>query len=95
LREEYKLRVFENEVLRKIYGHKREEDVSWRKLHNNELHSLYSSSNNVKVIKSKTKWVGHMARMVEGRGVHRVFVGRPEGKRPVGIPRRRWEDDGP
>jgi hypothetical protein len=73
---------------------KREEDGSWRKLHNDELHDLYSSSNIVRVIKSrKMRWVGHVARMVEGRGAYRVLVGRPEGKRPPGRPRRRWEDN--
>jgi hypothetical protein len=87
LREEHRLRVFENRVLRKIFGLKREEDRSWRKLHNDELHSLYSSSNIVRVIKSrKMRWVGHVARMGEGRGVYRVLVGRPEGKRPLGRP---------
>jgi hypothetical protein len=80
--------------LRKIFGPKREEDGSWRKFHNNELHSLYSSPNIVRVIKSRRiRWAGHMARMGEGRGVSRVLVGRPEGKRPLGRPRRRWEDN--
>jgi hypothetical protein len=68
--------------------------VSWRKLHNDELRSLYSSSNIVRVIKSRRlRWVGHVARMGEGRGVYRVLVGRPEGKRPLGSPGRRWEDN--
>jgi hypothetical protein len=63
-------------------------------LHNDELHSLYSSPNIVRVIKSRRmRWVGHVARMGEGRGVYRVLVGRPEGKRPLGRPRRRWEDN--
>jgi hypothetical protein len=67
LREEHRLRVSENRVLRKIFGPKREEDGSWRKLHNDELHSLYSSSKVVRVIKSRRmRWVGHVARM--GRG---------------------------
>jgi hypothetical protein len=67
---------------------------SWRKFHNDELHSLYSSLNMDVVIKSKTmKWAGHVARMREGRGIYRVLVGRPEGKRPLGRPRRRWEDN--
>jgi hypothetical protein len=93
LREEHRLRVFENRVLR-IFGPKREEDGSWRKLLNDELHSLYSSLNIVRVIKSrKMRWVGHVARMVEGRGVYRVLVGRPEGKRPLGRHRCRWEDN--
>jgi hypothetical protein len=94
LREEHKLRVFENRVLRRIFGPKREEDGSLRKLHNDELHSLYSSPNNVRMIKSRRmRWTGHVARMGEGRGVYKVFVGRPEGKRPLGRPRRRWEDN--
>jgi hypothetical protein len=94
LREKHRLRVFENRVLRRIFGPKRDEDGSWRKLHNDELHNLYSSSNIVRVIKSrKMRWVGHVARMGEGRGVYRVLVGRPEGKRSLGRPRRRWEDN--
>jgi hypothetical protein len=94
LREEHRLRVFENRVLRKIFGPKREEDGSWRKLHNDELHSLYPSLNIVRVIESRRmRWVGHVARMGEGRGVYRVSVGRPEWKRPLGRPRRRWEDN--
>jgi hypothetical protein len=93
LKEEHRLRVFENSVL-KIFGPKREEDGSWRKMHNDELHSLYSSSNIVRVIKSRRmRWAGHVARMGEGRGVYRVLVGRPEGKRPLGKPTRRWEDN--
>jgi hypothetical protein len=80
--------------LRKIFGPKREEDGSWRKLHNNELHNLYFSPNIVRVIKSRRmRWVGHMARMGESRGVYRVLVGRPEGKRPLGRHRRRWKDN--
>jgi hypothetical protein len=94
LREEHRLRVFENRVLRKIFGPKREEDGSWRKLHNDELHTLYSSPNIVRVIKArKMRWAGHVARMGKGRGVYRVLVGRPEGKRPLGRPRRRWEEN--
>jgi hypothetical protein len=91
---EHRLRVFENRVLRKIFGPKREEDGSWRKLHNDELHSLYSSPNIVRVMKSRRiRWTGHVARMGERRGVYRVLIGRPEGKRSLGKPRRRWEDN--
>jgi hypothetical protein len=94
LREEHRLRVFENRVLRRIFGPKREEDGSWRKLYNDELHSLYSSPTIVRVIKSRRmRWAGHAARIGEGRGVYSVLVGRPEGKRPLGRPRRRWEDN--
>jgi hypothetical protein len=94
LRNEHRLRVFENRVLRRIFGPKRDEDGSWRKLHNDELHNLYSSSKIVRVIKSRRmRWAGHVARIREGRGVYRVLVGRPEGKRPLGRPRRRWEDN--
>jgi hypothetical protein len=78
-------------VLRGIFGPKREEDASCRKLRNDELHSLYSSSNIFWVIKLRIRWAGHVARMGEWKVVYRVLVGRPEGRRPVGRPRRRWE----
>jgi len=91
LREERKLRVFENMMLR-IFGPRRDEvKGEWRRLQNEELNDLYTSSNIVRVIKSRRmKWGGHVARMGEERGVYRVLVGKPEGKRPLGIPGRRW-----
>jgi hypothetical protein len=83
LGEEHRLRVFENRVLR-IFGPKREGDGLWRKLHNDELHSLHSSPNIVRVIKSRRmRWAVHVARMREGRSVYRVLVGSPEWKRPL------------
>jgi hypothetical protein len=85
LKEDHRLRVFENRELRRIFGPKRGEDGSWRKLHNDELHSLYSSPNTVRMIISRRMWwAGHVVRMVEERGVYRVLVLRPEGKRPLG-----------
>jgi hypothetical protein len=94
LREGRRLRVFETRVLRKIFGPKRDELTwEWRKLHNEELNDLYSSPTIVWMIKSRRiRWAGHVACMKEGRGVHRVLVWKPEGKKPMGIPRRRWED---
>ena len=87
--------MFENRVLRRILGPKRDGVTGeWRKLHNEELNDLYSSPNIVPVTKSRRmRWVGHVARMEEGRDVHKVVAGKPEGKRPLGIPRRRWEDN--
>jgi hypothetical protein len=83
LREEHRLRVSENSVLRRIFGPKRDEDGSWLKLNNDEPHNLYSSPNIVRVIKSRRmRMTGHVARMEEVRGVDRVLAGRPEGKRP-------------
>jgi hypothetical protein len=81
---ERRLRVFENRVLRRIFGRKRDEVTGkWRKLHNEELNGLYSLPNIVRLIKSRRmEWAGHVARMGEGRGVYRVLVGKPEGKRP-------------
>jgi hypothetical protein len=86
--------VFENKVLRRIFGPKRDEVTGeWGKLHK-ELSDLYSLPNIVRVVKSRRmRWAGHVAHMGEGRGVHGVLVGKPEGRRPLGRPRRRWEDN--
>jgi hypothetical protein len=95
LREEYRLRVFENRVLKRIFRPKRDEVTGgWRKLHNEKLHSLYSSPSIVRVIKARRmRWAGHMARMGKVRGAYNILVGRPEGRRPLGRPRRRCEDN--
>ena len=87
--------MFENTVLRRIFGPRRDEVTGeWRGLHNEELNYLYSSPNIVQVIKSRRmRWAGHVARMGELRGVYRLMVGKPEGKRPLGRPRRRWMDN--
>jgi hypothetical protein len=92
LQEERKLRVFENTVLRRIFGPRRYEVTGeWRSLHNEELNDLYCSPNILRVIKSRRlTWAGHVTQMGEERGVYRVLVGKPEGKRPLGRPRRRW-----
>ena len=89
LREESWLRVFENRILRP----KRDENGEWRRLYNDEFHSLYRSPNIVRVIKSRRlRWSGHVTRMEEGRSAFKILTGKPTGKRPLGRPRLRWED---
>jgi len=95
LREERRLRVFENRVLRRLFGPKKDEvKGEWRKLDKEELNDLHSSPNTIWVIKSRImSWTGHVAHMGERRGVYRVLVGKAEGRRPLGRPKRRWEDN--
>jgi hypothetical protein len=92
VREEHKLRVFENRMLRGIFGPKRDGEMGmWRKLYNEGLHNLYSSPSIIRIIKSRRiRWAGHVVRMGEKRNVYRLLVGKSEGKTPLGRPRRRW-----
>ena len=94
-REEHRLRVFENKVLRKIFGDKRDEITGeWKKLHNAELYELYSSHNIIRNLKwRRLRWTGHVARVEQFRNAYRVLVGKPENKGPLGRPRRRREDN--
>jgi hypothetical protein len=94
LKEEHRLKVFENRILRRIFGPKRNEVTGeWRKLINEELHNLYSSPDIITQVKSRRMtWAGHVARTGQERRVYKVLVGKPEGKRPHERPRRRWED---
>jgi hypothetical protein len=95
LREDRRLRVVENRMFRRIFVPKRDEvPRKWRKLYNEELNDLYSSPDVVRVIKSRRmRWAVLVARLGESRGVYRALAGKPEGKRPLGKPRRRWEDN--
>jgi hypothetical protein len=87
--------VFENKVLMRIFGLKSDEVTGeWRKLHNEELHDLYSLPSIIRIIKSwRMRWAGYVARMGEKRNTYRLLVGKPEGKRPLGRPRHRWVDN--
>jgi hypothetical protein len=95
LRKEHRLKVFENRVLRRIFGPKRDEVTGeWRKLHDEELRDLYSSPSIIRIIKSRRmRWAGYVARMGEKRNAYRLLVGKPEGKRQIGRPRCRWVDN--
>jgi hypothetical protein len=95
LREECRLRVFENKVLRRIFGPKRDKITGeWRRLHSKELYALYSSPGIIRVIMSRRlRWAGHVSRMGERKGAYRVLVEKPEGRRPLERPRHRREDN--
>jgi hypothetical protein len=94
LREEHRLKVFENRVLRRVFGPKRDEIIGrWTKLHNDERHNLYSSPSVINMITSRRmKWVGQVGRIGEKRNAYRVLVGKPEGKELLGRPKHRWEN---
>jgi hypothetical protein len=93
LREECRLRVFQNMALRRIFRPKRDKATgNWRRLHNKELYTLYSLPNVIWVIKSRRlRWAGHVAPMAKRKGAHTVLMGKPEGRRPLERPKHRWE----
>jgi hypothetical protein len=84
LREERRLRIFENRILKRIFGSKRDSYGEWRSLHNEEFHSLYSSPNIVTMINSRLKWAGHVVRMEDGKSAFKNIKGKPTGQRPLG-----------
>jgi hypothetical protein len=95
LREEHRLRLLENRVLRRIFGPKIDEVTGeWRKLHNEELHDLYSSPSIIRIMKSRRmRWAGPCSTNGAKKNAYRLLVGKPKGKRPLGRPRRRWVDN--
>ena len=94
LREELSLRVFKNRIISRILGPKKGANVEWRRLHNEELHSIYRSPNVVRMIKSRRlRWAGHVAKIEEARSAVKILTGIPSGKRPLGRPLHRWEDN--